>query len=352
MTKFRSHLDSPSNKALQIYLDDLTINEDAFSPKPFKDQRDNKVISVQQVQDNVTENKSIDTQANLYHSPSAIDNNTTDTVNSIQNVERSDMLDSKLKHHHTDNSSLNLAKHSHPISCNEKLDKAKDLIEQANAISNLLLTDPESLNSDQALQLADGLLKNTESITQPNLQDTLADSKEIPKHADNHTKREIRNEQLSLYNSLPSRFQVLLCDVGEQTIAIPLVELGGIMQVERFTKRSSKQSWYYGLFVKGEQTFTCIDSARYLSNADNSALKKDKLPDDQEYKYVVQLGKSEFAICCHSVSTTLEVEKQDVKWKQNVTKQPWFAGILKTQMHALIDGAEMVRDVLNRSGAT
>lgn len=353
MPKFRSHLDTPSNQALQIYLDDLTMSESVFSSEPYTDGQLTQVEQKPQSLSDKPLGELSGNQINHMGKKDSVEPRTSNIEKDVQNMAHIDgqASESQKVVHQTHVHSPNTAQSSQALAGDEKLNNAKQLLARANAISNILLNNPSSLIAEQALGLADGLLYEADLLNKVDSQETSSESKEISKDADNHTKRQIRDENYSLCESLPNRFQVLLCDLGEQTIAIPLVELGGIIKVERFTQRSSKRSWFYGLYVKGEQTFTCIDSANYLSGAKHLATDEDRFS-DCEYKYLVQLGKSEFALCCRGVASTLEVAKQDVKWRQNVTKQPWFAGILKEPMHALIDGAEMVRDVLKLSGAT
>lgn len=353
MPKFRSHLDTPSNQALQIYLDDLTMSESVFSSEPYTDRQLTKIEQERQILSDKSLGELSGNQINFIDKNDFVDTRTSNIEMDLQNISHIEgqASESQKVAHQTNVYSPSTAQFLKTLAGDEKLNNAQELLERANAISNILLNNPESLTAEQALEVTNGLLHEADLLNKADSQETSFESKEISKDADNHTKRQIRDENCSLCESLPNRFQVLLCDLGEQTIAIPLVELGGIIQVERFTQRSSKRSWYYGLYVKGEQTFTCIDSANYLSGTKHLGTDEDRFS-DCDYKYLVQLGKSEFALCCRGVASTLEVEKQDVKWRQNVTKQPWFAGILKEQMHALIDGTEMVRDVLKLSGAT
>lgn len=354
MPKFRSHLDTPSSKALQLYLDDLIMPDNELLPQSFSAEDVEQTSYKKQTLIDEEKSKRIaDNSLNDLVDRSKYSNTSLNTIAGT-NINEPDSArgDNSAQDGHEKAKWTNYVDPIKPTICEDKLNNAKELIEKANAISDLLLTQPKRVNAEQVQELTDGLLQKADPINESEHQSKCDYSKEIQQHADNNTKRQIRSEHLSLYESLPSRFQVLLCDIGSQTLAIPLVELGGIMQVEHFTQRSSKNSWFYGLYVKGEQTFTCINGSKYMSASNEASAKVNEEVANCEYKYLVQLGKSEFALCCHNVATTLEVEKQEVKWRQNITKQPWFAGILKEKMHALIDSTEMVKDVLKISGAT
>lgn len=169
--------------------------------------------------------------------------------------------------------------------------------------------------------------------------------KENAENADIYSKQsnvgQMRSVSISLKDSLPNRFQVLLCEIAHVTIAIPLVELGGIHKLSKISALAKQPNWCLGLLVKGNDKFTCIDALTWLLGPQYAEKAQTR-----NYQFGVQLGKSPYLLCCDNVSTTIEVCKDDIKWRENTQKRPWLQGMLKERMCALIDGAHMVNDVL------
>lgn len=165
---------------------------------------------------------------------------------------------------------------------------------------------------------------------------------EISEHADIKDIQVIRDASISLYDHLDTHFQVLLCEVAGLTLAIPLVELGGIHQLTKVTPIAGKPKWFMGVLVKDGDTYQCIDTARWIMPEKYTA----KMAAELDYKFAIQLGKTPYVLCCDSISTTIELSKDDVKWRGFDSKRPWLAGLLKEKMCALVDGARMVQVVL------
>jgi purine-binding chemotaxis protein CheW len=60
------------------------------------------------------------------------------------------------------------------------------------------------------------------------------------------------------------------------------------------------------------------------------------------YAYVVQLGKSPWALACEKLADTHELSHDDIKWRSQDNKNPWLAGTIKQKMCALIDAARLI----------
>lgn len=155
-------------------------------------------------------------------------------------------------------------------------------------------------------------------------------------------KSKTRDISIALKESLDNRFQVLLCEIANVTIAIPLVELGGIHKLTKISSMAQQPSWCKGILIKGKEKFTCIDVGPWLIPTTSNYVGE-----ASEYKFAVQLGKSPYVLCCNSISSTVDLVKDDVKWREHPSVRPWLAGLLKERMCALIDGAHMVQEVLN-----
>lgn len=225
------------------------------------------------------------------------------------------------------------------------------------SIDSKITTAERLLNKAQLLDtIVEAAPENNPLPVEQNIGNELLDTnnaqqdKEISEIADITYKQEIRSLDVSLQESLPAHFQVLLCEVSGVTIAIPLIELGGIHKIDKLSMVAKKASWFKGVLIKGNDKYNCIDAATWLVPEKYSKAKQannaGEHAQQDEYKFAVQLGKSPYALCCNSISHTIELTTGDVKWRANTKTHPWLAGLLKEKMCALIDGAKMVQEVL------
>lgn len=211
----------------------------------------------------------------------------------------------------------------------EQINDAQRLLDNASALSS-------SSIDEQDLEVAN----ETE-----NLEQNYKENQALADYIDINSVSEVKP---SLRDSLPARFQVLFCDIAGMTIAVPLTELGSILKIGKLNKMAKSTPWCKGILVKGDCKYTCIDGAALLDVKNSSVAtgKNDSNKQTEKYSFALQVGKSTYAICCNEVSHTVEISKDDIKWRQNSHKQPWLPGILKEKMCVLLDGAKMVQDVL------
>lgn len=141
-----------------------------------------------------------------------------------------------------------------------------------------------------------------------------------------------------LQEKLPARFQALFFEVAGMTLAVPLVELGGIMELQELNKLPGKPSWSMGLMLKNQDKYHCVDTAKWVMPEKYSAAMAASL----QYAYVVQLGKSPWALACEKLADTHQLSHDDIKWRSQDNKNPWLAGTIKQKMCALIDAARLI----------
>ncbi|MGB3725114.1 MAG: chemotaxis protein CheW [Glaciecola sp.] len=212
-----------------------------------------------------------------------------------------------------------------------QLQTTQQLLDKAHQLSILM-------EVDEHTEVKSTKLADNQTETQNSLQEKSA-------NAEIDYIEATRDTSVSLNAFLESQFQVLLCEVAGVTLALPLVELGGIHKVTKITPIVGKPKWFLGVLVKGEQKYQCIDTAMWIMPERTI----DRTSDDTEYKFAVQLGKTPFVLCCDKISTTITLNKDEVKWRDNSQNRPWLAGLLKEKMCALVDGAKMVQDVLEKA---
>lgn len=218
------------------------------------------------------------------------------------------------------------------LSPSEKLLKAEKLLQSATEVGVSGALDTNAVERSA--------IKGNINIEEPqNL------SKDLPANADINKKVDIfsdRPPEQLLKQFLNESFSVLLFKVNGMTLAIPLVELGGILKLDKISPIVGKPAWFLGVFSKGSENFHCIDTALWVMPE-----KQNETNEDLQYKYALRLNKSSYVLCCDSITTTVELHKDDIKWRTSDDKRPWLSGLLKEEMCALIDGTKVVQHVLN-----
>lgn len=126
-------------------------------------------------------------------------------------------------------------------------------------------------------------------------------------------------------------FQVLYFDVNGVTFAVPLDELGGIHRMATLNHLIGRPVWYLGLQTNRDAQLDVVDTAKWVM--------AEKLRDDgykQAYKYIVMLGESAWGLASTQLIGTELLSTEKVRWREQVGKRPWLAGMVKEKMCALI----------------
>lgn len=149
-------------------------------------------------------------------------------------------------------------------------------------------------------------------------------------------------KESDLQDRLSERFQALFFDVAGLTMAVPLIDLGGIHQLEKIGPLFGKPGWFMGVMLHREEKISVVDAAKWVMPEKYAQIQQDKL----HYKYVIMLSESDWGLSSNSLINTVELDKSDVKWRQADGKRPWLAGMVKERMCALIDVNQLI-DLLN-----
>lgn len=134
------------------------------------------------------------------------------------------------------------------------------------------------------------------------------------------------------------RFECLLFKVAGLTLAVPLVELGGVLVVEEELRPLFGQpDWFLGLLPsKTAGTVKAIDTARWVM--------PEKYPEKglSDFKYVILMEGSEWGMACHSVEDAITLEPDQVRWRSDRGRRPWLAGTVIDHMCAIMDVAALM----------
>jgi purine-binding chemotaxis protein CheW len=126
-------------------------------------------------------------------------------------------------------------------------------------------------------------------------------------------------------------FQALFFSVAGLRIAVPLTELGGIHELGAINNLPGKADWFKGIMLHRAQKIQLVDTARWVMPEKYTAT----LATELNYQYVIML------------IDTINLEPEQIKWREQEGKRPWMAGLIKEQKCVLVDVDELV-NLLNQ----
>ncbi|MBO6258521.1 MAG: chemotaxis protein CheW [Succinivibrio sp.] len=127
--------------------------------------------------------------------------------------------------------------------------------------------------------------------------------------------------------NMPDEFQALFFLARGVRFAVPLVDLGGIFEVNHLTPLFGRPAWYKGVADIRGKKLNVVDTLRWV---------KPEVTEDSDFNYIIVLGESLWAISCDKLEGNRYLKKENVKWRQHAGNRPWLAGIVKKEMCALL----------------
>ena len=141
-------------------------------------------------------------------------------------------------------------------------------------------------------------------------------------------------------------FQALFFNVGGLTVAVPLIELGGIHNIEKTTALMGKPEWYKGVMLHREEKINVVDTAMWVMPEKCDENMKSSL----NYQYVIMLSDSAWGLTAENLVDTVVLKEDEVKWLDTPNKRPWLAGLVKDKMCALLDVNSLIQLLNEGSG--
>jgi len=134
------------------------------------------------------------------------------------------------------------------------------------------------------------------------------------------------------------RFECLLFKVKGLTLAVPLVELGGIIKIDQEpTPLFGQPDWFLGMLRSNDINVCMVDTAQWVLPPALIA----KHP--EAYKLIIRIHDSVWGLACNEVDRSISLAPDQVRWRTSLGKRPWLAGTVIDHMCALIDVAAFDR---------
>lgn len=139
-------------------------------------------------------------------------------------------------------------------------------------------------------------------------------------------------------------FECLLFKVAGLTLAVPLVELGSVLNFdEELSPLFGQPDWFMGLLPsKTAGTVRVIDTARWVMPEKYTKAAR------QNLQYVILMKNSDWGMACHGVAEAVTLAPDQVRWRSDRGRRPWLAGTVIEHMCAIMDVAALV-ELLNEN---
>ena len=141
-------------------------------------------------------------------------------------------------------------------------------------------------------------------------------------------------------------FQALFFNVAGLTVAVPLIELGGIHKIEKTTALMGKPDWFKGVMLYRDEKINVVDTALWVMPEKCD----EKVISSLNYQYVIMLSDSAWGLTAENLVNTIVLKQDEVKWLDNTSKRPWLAGLVKDKMCALLDVEALIQLLNDGSG--
>ena len=130
-----------------------------------------------------------------------------------------------------------------------------------------------------------------------------------------------------------SNCKVIIFQLFNMTISVPLVELAGVISGnEKLIKVPGRPKWYLGLLSHRKEKVHAVDLSWWIMPKDERDKIEDKVP-----SHYLRINSSPWAIPCHGILEVKDLKPEDVLWKKNNDKVPWISGTIKDKMATLVE---------------
>ena len=134
-------------------------------------------------------------------------------------------------------------------------------------------------------------------------------------------------------------FQVLLFEVGGLKLAVPLIELSGVIEwTDSVTEMPGHADFYMGILQHLEHKIAVIDTARMVLPTNKLSEIVGDNPRER-VKHIVLIDDYRWGLACDEISEVITLEPNEVRWRTSRTSRDWLAGTVIEHMCALMNSA-------------
>jgi len=132
-------------------------------------------------------------------------------------------------------------------------------------------------------------------------------------------------------------FQVLLFEVAGLKLAVPLMELCGVIKwTDTVTEMPGHADFYMGILQHLGNKIAVIDTSRMVLPTNKLALLAGDDPRER-VNHIVLIDDYRWGLACDSIGEVITLKSDEVKWRTSKTTRGWLAGTVIEYMCALLN---------------
>jgi len=142
-------------------------------------------------------------------------------------------------------------------------------------------------------------------------------------------------------------FQVLLFDVAGLKLAVPLIELCGVIEwKDSVTEMPGHADFYMGILQHLNYKVAVIDTARMVLPANKLSHLAGENPRER-VKHIVLIDDYRWGLACDKIGEVITLQPDEVRWRTSKTSRGWLAGTVIEHMCALLNSEGFAQMLAN-----
>jgi purine-binding chemotaxis protein CheW len=143
-------------------------------------------------------------------------------------------------------------------------------------------------------------------------------------------------------------FQVLMFQVSDVMLAVPLTALGGILKwQDGINELPGLPAWVLGLLLEREHKILVVDTAKILMPERTGTLSRTL---ESGGGYVLLIEGSHWGLAVDGLASTIQLESHQVRWRMSADKRSWLAGVIVEQLSILLDVQGLFSMLTSKTG--
>jgi len=145
-------------------------------------------------------------------------------------------------------------------------------------------------------------------------------------------------------------FQAMLFKVAGLTLAVPLIDLNGVVEcnLDDISAMPGHADFYLGLMKHLDKNVPLVDTAKFVLPADKLSTLSGVEPAERITR-AVMIQDCRYGLACDEVNEVVTLSPEEVRWRTQRTQRRWLAGTVIEHMCALIDATAFAELLAERT---
>jgi len=132
-------------------------------------------------------------------------------------------------------------------------------------------------------------------------------------------------------------FQILLFEVAGLKLAVPLLELCGVIEwTDSVTEMPGHADFYMGILQHLDYKIAVIDTARMVLPTNKLEQFAEEDPRDR-VNHIVLIDDYRWGLACDTIGEVITLKPDEVRWRTSKNSRNWLAGTVIEHMCALLN---------------